>query len=248
MDTRTTARTTSLALIVVLALSGWSAAAAKRPAKPRCNTPIGWRLAAQDGQAVVISKALRAPGPLYGAEHWRYCVRGTRPFHELVQTTGCCYDGGYLQRPTGNPNLVKIVTLSGPYIAYAAIWSGRGPPAASQIRILNLRTGQRATSPVQATLTDPVPLLLSPIGTAAWIWIVEENPTGPSPTQAEMVQALSAPSGHLVTLDTAPHPGTDLAVLALANLQLYHCLAPCASSVTVVGWTHNGSQRYAGMS
>jgi hypothetical protein len=165
-----------------------------------------------------------------------------------VKATGCCYDTGYPSHPSGQPNLVNRVTLSGGYIAYEAVWSGRGPPAASEIDILNVRTGRTARSAIEETLTDATPLLLSPSGTAAWIWIVEENPAGPSPRQTDMVQVLIARSRRFLTLDTAPHPGNNLAVLKLANLQLYECAGGCGPTATVVAWTDHGSWRYAPIS
>jgi hypothetical protein len=237
-------RILTLVLIFLAALSSWSAAATKHPPEPRpaCALPKGWRVVAKDRRAVVIvqqSTFDSAYGPGYT---WQYCARRVGSFYPLIRT-----EGQHCADPHGPPSGVYRLTLSGGYIAYDAQWACYiGPATVSQIRIFNVARRETVTSaepgrpPSTADVQNAsVPtLLLSPGGTAVWLWTSYQYPNPSMSPGTDLVQALVAPTRDRLTLDTANKGG-------LANLRLYRCVGGCAPTATVSAWTHDGSRRYA---
>jgi hypothetical protein len=215
--------------------------------KPHCAIPKRWRVLARDSEAVVIHKFV--PGPDYptisAGEIIRYCARpgtgaaGAGHFRPLARTTGCCYEGG--TATTGPPTSVDNLTLSGPYIAYAADWLPRGGgDDEERIRIVNthnataVETGLRRFAYLHT-------LLLSASGVAAWLWNTNTNYPQANPSfQQDEIQSLVSRTGQTTILDSAPTG-------QLANLQIYQCVTGtgCSTAPLVIRWTNHGTQREA---
>lgn len=207
-------------------------AQASRRQRPRCAMAKGWRVVARDQMAVV------AQGPGIGpdgtpAPAWRYCTRSNGRLRLLVQESDMGGVGSH-EFPDG----VFGVKLAGRFVSYAATAEYRGANLVRWVSIVDTQTNRRTKSADGQEGTVPSALLLSPTGWAAWIWVVSSSAGG----QTGEVRALNT-GGRAVLLDSASvgSPVSD----DLANLQLYRCLAGCAPTTTVVGWTHDGASRYA---
>jgi hypothetical protein len=139
----------------------------------------------------------------------------------------------------GSPDGVVGVTLAGRYVGYTAGGEYRGENVTWWVVIVDAQTNRRTMSADGQEGSPASPLLLSPTGWAAWIWVV--NPSYGTPTGE--VRAMRSGSRD-VLLDSAS-VGSSRVSDYLTDLQLYECVDGCGPTTTAVGWTHSGTWRYA---
>jgi hypothetical protein len=217
-------------VLVVLASPVGSAAAARRD-KPHCVVPRGWRLLAQNANAVVIRSRQTYPA-------YRYCARARGRFRHLGSTGPV----NPMDFTAEDPTRIVFLQLKGRYIAYAALYQVEAPGGffgtpGHAVNLVNALTGQRASHMEEAgTVAFPSPgVLLSPTGVVAWI-LLDSSETAQGSTSFEEVNALT-PSG-FTTLDNSNGA-------VLGDLQLGDCVGGCSPNTTVVVWTKSGVQHYA---
>jgi hypothetical protein len=204
---------------------------------------------AADAQVVLIRRPISDYDALNLGGEWRYCARSVGRFALLVRFVGCapinCSSSGPF--PSGPINEVDSITVSGGYVAYRAIWSGRATGEDYQVRMFDTahrRTISGAIHPSASPARDRIKLLLSSAGVAAWISTAgADDPYRYGPFHAE-VRALGARTGPNLILDSEPVSGPNDPG-DLANLRLYQCLAGCVGPAAVVAWTHAGVWRCA---
>jgi hypothetical protein len=201
--------------------------------KPGCVVPQGWRVVARDRVAVVARGQGIGPDGT-PAPAWRYCARSSGRFRLLVQESDMGGVGG-----RGFPDVVVGVLLAGRYVGYTAGGEDRGENVTWWVTVVDTQTNLRTMSADGQEGSDASPLLLSPTGWAAWIWVVSPS----YGTHTGEVRAMRS-GGRDVLLDSAS-VGSSRVSDYLADLQLYGCLGGCAPTTTVVGWTHSGAWRYA---
>lgn len=246
-------RRASFTALAVLAVAVPSASAAANHPKPRpspkpCAVPKGWNVVVQDSEALVSHR--RVPG-LYGpTDAWQYCPRpgsgavGAGHFRFLVKPQGCCPESA---NPTQAPSGVYALTLSGPYIAYYAVWGSRGNGNDyEQVRVVNTRTAQVSAPPqtfAQFAAPDLHTLLLSSIGVVVWLWTTYGYTGGKFGYVQDQLQSFDSSTGQTEMLDSANPDG-------LANLQLFQCEAGsgCSSAPVIVRWTNDGTAHEAAVS
>jgi hypothetical protein len=197
--------------------------------KRRCAVAAGWQVVAHNSRAIVVRNKTAYPT-------YRYCSTTSKGFR-LVTRTGP-YSSDQVGGGNGPPQRLVDVQLRGAYLGYESLFVSGACAAdgvcATHEDLWNVVSGRRGESGDFA-LEPPVPVLLvSPNGLAAWI--VNQNFRA-TPTSSLEYLTMSGAS----TLDEASYSTSP----SLGGLQLYGCAAGCASSASVVAWTHSGMQRYA---
>lgn len=214
--------------------------------------PRGWRVVAKDAEVVLIRRPISDYDALNLGGEWRYCTRSIGRFALLVRSVGCapvnCSSSGPF--PSGPINEVDSITVSGGYVAYRAIWSGRATGEDYQVRTFDAAHRRTISGAIHPSASpgarDRIKLLLSSTGVAAWIWTAGSGDRYRSgPFHAE-VRALGARTGPDLILDSEPVSGPNDPG-DLANLRLYQCVAGCVGPAAVLAWTHAGLWRYAQM-
>ena len=202
-------RSTIPLLAAVAALLGGSVASANlHTHKPRCAVPHGWKLVAEDRQAVVIyTTDPNLIGPRANpdanpqiTQQRRFCLRKVGRFHDFAADLS--YSGGL--------SLVQVynMILAGVFVAYdARTIDPRGENGnTDDVYVRSLVTGTVHTTDLRANCAGP--MVLAPIGVAAWIdgpCITAGSPLPPA--GPGFVRTLDGRTGKRATLDSAT-PGS----------------------------------------